>query len=306
MNINMKTCIVLALVTLPALGALAANLSETPATSPAYPPGPLGEMVKLGQDIVMHTNTNPMSRDLVGNKLTCANCHIDGGTTNTIGSSFIGTAAAFPAFSAREGTVETLQDRNANCFMRSMNGTRPAIDSRVSTAIASYITWLSEGAAVKMNPSKPVNQRFSSDWPNKNLVTLMKQATHANYLHGHELYVAQCAACHGNDGQGTAAGPPVWGNDSYNSGAGLSKPPEMASWIEHNMPLGNANLLPQEIADVTIYIDAQPHLAFDLKKHLQPGESYNSKILDEHSTVRSNFKKFGLDIDTIRGDHGAE
>ena len=109
----MKTCIVLALVILPALGALAANPSESPASPPAYPPGQLGEMVKLGEDIIMHTNTHPLSRGLVGNKLTCASCHINGGKTNAIGTSFIGTAAVFPAFSAREGAVLSLQDRNA-------------------------------------------------------------------------------------------------------------------------------------------------------------------------------------------------
>jgi thiosulfate dehydrogenase len=302
----MKTFIVFAFVTLSALGALAENLSQSPATPAAYPPGPLGEMVKLGQDIIMHTDTHPLSRGLVGNKLTCSSCHIDGGRTNAIGASFIGTAAAFPAFSAREGAVLTLQDRNANCFMRSMNGTRPAVDSQVSIAIAAYITWLSEGAAIKMNPIKPVNERFSSDWPNKELVALMKRATHANYLHGQEVFVARCAACHSDNGEGTAAGPPVWGSASYNTGAGVSKPPQMASWIEHNMPPGNANLLPQEIADVTIYIEAQPHPAFDLKNHLPAEASYNAKILDERSTVRSNFKEFGLDIDTIRGDQSAD
>jgi thiosulfate dehydrogenase len=72
------------------------------------------------------------------------------------------------------------------------------------------------------------------------------------------------------------------------------------------MPPGNAHLLPQEIADVTVYIDAQPHPAFDLKNHLPAGASYNSKILDDRSTVRSNFKEFGLDIDAIRGDQSAE
>ena len=305
-GINMKTCIVLALAILPALGALAANPSESPASPPAYPPGPLGEMVKLGEDIVMHTNTHPLSRDLVGSKLTCASCHVNGGKTNASGASFIGTAAIFPAFSAREGVVLTLQDRNANCFMRSMNGTRPPIDGQVSVAIAAYITWLSEGTPIKMNPGRPVNWRYSSDWPNKELVARMKHATNATYLHGHEVYLARCAACHGDNGQGTAAAPPVWGNDSSNAGAGVSHLPTMASWIEHNMPPGDAKLLPQEIADVTIYIDAQPRPAFDLKKHLPEGASYNAKVLDEHSTVRSNFTNFGLDIDAIRGDQSAE
>ena len=157
-----------------------------------------------------------------------------------------------------------------------------------------------------MNAIKPVNARFSSSWPNMKLVALMKKATHANYVRGQEVYGARCAACHGNNGEGTPGAPPVWGNDSYNTGAGAAKLGELASWIEHNMPPGDARLPPQDIADVSVYIDAQPRPAFDLKQHLPKGAPYNAKVLDERSSVRSNFKQFGLDIDTIRGDQSAQ
>jgi thiosulfate dehydrogenase len=47
-----------------------------------YPSGELGKLVKLGEQIVLHTNTHPLSRDLVGNSLRCANCHLIGKDEN--------------------------------------------------------------------------------------------------------------------------------------------------------------------------------------------------------------------------------
>lgn len=295
--------LVLALTATFAEIAVAADPIPAPPTQ--YPPGELGEMVKLGEDIIMHTNTHPLTKDLVGNKLTCASCHIDGGKATTIGT-FIGTATAFPAYSAREKTVQTLQDRINNCFMRSMNGKRPIVDTKASIAMATYVTWLSEGQPIKMNPAKPVTPFFTATWPDKALVPLIKAATHDNYLNGQKIYTERCAACHGADGQGNEAFPPVWGEHSYNTGAGMSKLDKMASWVEQNMPKGDANLTKQEAVDVTIYVDAQPRPSFDLQKHLQPKSEmgyYNSAVLEETSNVRKNFKAMGLDVDTIRGDH---
>lgn len=294
------------LIALAILSACAGYASADPMLAPPsqYPAGELGEMVKLGEAIIMNTNTHPLTKDLVGNKLTCASCHIDGGKGNTIGT-FIGTATAFPAYSAREKTVQTLQDRINNCFMRSMNGKRPIVDTKASIAMATYVTWLSEGLPMKMNPAKPVTPYFTATWPDKALVPLIKAATHDNYVRGQKIYAERCAACHGEDGQGSEAFPPVWGKDSYNTGAGMSKLEKMASWVEQNMPMGDTNLSKQEAVDVTLYVDAQPRPDFDLKTHLLPKSEmgyYNSLVLEETHNVRSNFKAMGLDVDAIRGD----
>ena len=76
--------------------------------------------------------------------------------------------------------------------------------------------------------------------------------------------------------------------------------------MQSNMPLAQGGTLKdQEAADIMIYVDAQPRADFDLKKGLLPKEEmgyYNSKVLEETHSVRSNFKAFGLNIDTIRGD----
>jgi len=53
-----------------------------------------------------------------------------------------------------------------------------------------------------------------------------------------------------------------------------------------------------------LYVNAQPRASFDLNRGLQKDKNmgyYNSKVLKEKHSVRSNFKAFGLDIDQIRG-----
>ena len=131
-----------------------------------YPAGEVGRMVKLGEDIMAHTDTHPLTKDLVGNKLQCKSCHLNGadgkaGTADGIGT-FIGTATAFPAYSKREKTVQTLQDRINNCFMRSMNGKRPIIDSEASIAMATYVTWLSDGMPMHMDTKRPCSPNNSA------------------------------------------------------------------------------------------------------------------------------------------------
>jgi len=284
----------------------------------AYPAGELGRMVKLGEEIMAHTNTHPLTKDMVGNHLTCKNCHLAGpdgktGTSDSIGT-FIGTATAFPAYSGREKTVQTLQNRINNCFMRSMNGKRPIIDSEASIAMATYVTWLSDGMPMHMDTKRPCSPKTSGRWSkgNKKFAAIQKKATHDNYLAGKKIFETKCVSCHGANGQGMGTFPPLWGKDkdgkwlAYNTGAGMSKLNKAANWIQSNMPFGQGGTLSdQEAADVALYIDAQPRADFDLAKGLFPPEKmgyYNSKVHEEKHSVRSNFKAMGLDVDAIRGD----
>jgi len=283
-----------------------------------YPSGELGKMVKLGEDILKHTDTNPLTKNLVGNTLKCVNCHLAGedgkpGTSHVIGT-LIGTAVAFPAYSSREKTVQSLQDRINNCFMRSLNGKRPIVDDKASMAMAAYVTWLSTGIPIKQDSKRPCSIFISSFWAKvqKKFVKIQKKATHKNYLNGQKIFLDKCAVCHEPNGNGNANYPALWGRNekgqwlSYNAGAGLSKLNKAPAWIQANMPFGNANTLSdQDSADVALYIDAQPRASFDLKKHLpQKGDIgfYNSAVFSEKHSVQSNFKAFGLNLNTIRGD----
>jgi thiosulfate dehydrogenase len=68
--------------------------------------------------------------------------------------------------------------------------------------------------------------------------------------------------CHGGNGEGTKvdgrfAFPPLWGNDSYNGGAGMSRVETAAAFIHANMPLGKPRSLSvQDAWDVAQFVDS--------------------------------------------------
>jgi thiosulfate dehydrogenase len=219
----------------------------------AYPPGELGEWVKLGEAIVKNTIAHPMSKPYVGNRLNCTSCHLDAGTHKQA-ASFLGTAAAYPAWSPREKSVITLEDRVVNCFIRSQNGSRPPIESKVPLAISTYITWLSIGYEIQMNAEAPLG-------PNR-MVALRIQAANANITNGKRIYQNQCADCHGQNGEGNDEGPPVWGMESYNDGAGMAGNDKLAAWLKVAMPLDDPNLSDQEAVDVAAYVNSHERPVF--------------------------------------------
>jgi thiosulfate dehydrogenase len=259
------------------------------------PAGPLGQAIQRGHDMIMNTTTDPEAKGYVGNTLTCNSCHTDGGNNNRPGN-FLTTATKFPAYSPREGAVITLEDRVANCFMRSMNGKRPSTDSKEVVDIAAYINWLDRGKAIYSVP--PAKE--ASPYP-----AMFKAATHADVAAGTVVYTTNCAACHGAQGAGVpGAFPPVWGADSYNAGAGLANVAKLAAWIKGNMPLGNAHLSDKEAFDVALYIDTQPRPDFVLSQHLPAGiapDDYNATVRTEADTVEGNLKKAGLSPQTLLG-----
>ncbi len=256
--------------------------SAAPAAAPALapptqlPPGQLGELVKLGKKLFEETGTDPRTRDYVANGLSCASCHPDAGA-HPYGSTLIGVAAAYPAWSPREKAVITLEDRVLNCFMRSMNGVRPPNGSVPSLAITAYLTWLSTGTPIAMNSRAAVG-------PHR-VPPLTIEASQANVAAGKKAFEGRCAVCHGKDGQGD---PPVWGPRSFNAGAGLAHVPHLAAWIHVSMPPGDESLTEQEALDVAAYVDSQPRPDFVLADHLPRGAApppYNATVRDE--TVRA-------------------
>jgi thiosulfate dehydrogenase len=88
---------------------------------------------------------------------------------------------------------------------------------------------------------------------------------------GETVYAKLCASCHKEDGQGEprrppAVGytiPPLWGDASFNAGAGMAKTAYAASYIHDNMPLGIDYRAPvltvQQAWDVAAYIISKPH-----------------------------------------------
>lgn len=273
----MRTRIVWALAAGVGLGgALAwsvmADEVAAPAVEHALPEGPLGEAIRLGRELIEQTASHPLTKPYVGNSLNCTSCHLKNGT-DPQAASFIGVATAYPAWSPREKRVISLEDRILNCFMRSCNGVRPPLGSRVSVSIAAYITWLSEDQPLRMNAQRPAGPRALS--------RLKIDATKADRARGAKLYSARCAECHGGDGQGDDDNPPLWGARSFNEGAGLANDLQLASWLKVAMPPDETNLADQETLDLAAYINSHERPKFRLRDHL-PEQSalgeYNGEL----------------------------
>lgn len=240
-------------------------------TAQELPLGDLGKVVALGKEIVENTGEHPLSKPFVRNALSCSSCHLDAGT-NPEAATFIGVATAYPAWSPREKRVITLEDRVLNCFMRSMNGVRPPNGSEVSVAVTSYITWLSSGERIAMNPKAPLGPQH--------VPPLEIDAKLADSGRGEILYGDYCASCHGDGGLGTNDGPPVWGDMSYNDGAGLSRVDKLAAWLKVAMPLDDPFLTEQEALDIAAFVNSRPRPKFVLKEHLPEAEGlgeYNAE-----------------------------
>lgn len=233
--------------------------AEPPSAARALPAGPLGETIRLGQELVERTTTHPLSKPYSGNALNCTSCHLKNGT-DPKAATFLGVAAAYPAWSPREQRVITLEDRVLNCFMRSCNGVRPPLGSKVSVAIAAYITWLSSDQPIRMNASRPAG-------PNA-VPQLKLEVANTDAKRGAMLFADRCATCHAKNGQGDDDNPPVWGTRSFNDGAGLANVVQLASWIKVAMPLGEADLTAQQALDVAAFVNSHDRPKFRLADHL--------------------------------------
>jgi thiosulfate dehydrogenase len=222
---------------------------------------PFGTLVKYGYALFTDTAnqigpkvSNP-ARRFAGNNLACQNCHLQGGT-HPYAMPLIGIWGQFPQYRAREGAVDTLEDRINGCLERSMNGRALPLESREMRALSAYMRWLSTGI--------PDGAKLKG----AGTLRIKEPARAADLGRGAEVFSQICAACHGADGLGqraqTGAGyqfPPLWGSDSYNNGAGMSRLLTAAAYAMHNMPIGttfNAPVLTDEQAyDVAAYIISQ-------------------------------------------------
>jgi thiosulfate dehydrogenase len=77
----------------------------------------------------------------------------------------------------------------------------------------------------------------------------------ADPVRGEPHYLRNCAACHNIAGSGVRGGtagtdlgyviPPLWGQDTFNDGAGMARIITLANFIHFNMPHGADYLNPQ-------------------------------------------------------------
>jgi thiosulfate dehydrogenase len=219
-----------------------------------------GKLVKYGYALMVDTanQIGPAASDPAkrysGNNLTCQNCHLKAGT-QPYAMPLVGVWGQFPQYRGREGEIGTLEERVNGCMERSMNGRVLPLDGREMKAYLAYMKWLSTGV--------PDGAKLTG----AGTKSVKEPGRAANLGHGEQVFGQTCALCHGKDGLGqraaTGAGyqfPPIWGPDSYNDGAGMSRLLTAAAFVRHNMPLGtsfDAPVLSDDDAyDVAAYINS--------------------------------------------------
>jgi len=215
----------------------------TAAADSVIPEGPYGAAVRRGRALLIATRDSLPSH--VGNKLRCTSCHLDAGRRET--GSWIGAFARYPQYRARSGMVETIEYRVNDCFRRSMNGTALDAAGPDMRDIVAYLAFLSRGIAV--SPPGP-NTRLQK-WA----------AFTADTAAGARVFATACAKCHGAVGEGTPGGgaPPLWGPESYNVGAGMSRVRTAAEFISRTMPFDAPGTLSDSQAfNVAAYVNAHP------------------------------------------------
>jgi thiosulfate dehydrogenase len=201
--------------------------------------------------------------------VSCANCHLNAGQRERA-LPLVGVAGMFPEYNARASRLISLPDRVVDCFLRSENATGsaagepPTPASKEVLALAAYITWLSKGQAVGANPP----------WRGQNGIAQDKliPISALDQKRGAALYAERCTSCHGQDGQGVQIGDkkaaPLWGEASWNDGAGASRVYTLAGIIRYTMPyLDPGSLSDEDAQHVAAYITSQPRPSYP-NKHL--------------------------------------
>lgn len=196
-----------------------------------------------------------MEQPYVGNSLTCTNCHLENGTA-PFAMPMIGVKQRFPQYRGREDKMGNLKERINGCFERSMNGRVLPDDSDEMNAFVAYIDWLSRFVDPEEVPGGKGLKKINI--PNRAV----------DLDQGKIVFDRVCVECHGSDGQGkkiatnTYEYPPLWGEHSYNNGAGMTRVLTAAQFIKYNMPLGTTHDAPLltdgEAYDVAGYINQQP------------------------------------------------
>jgi thiosulfate dehydrogenase len=225
-------------------------------------PGPQNDLIRYGKDLIVDTAryvgknaTDPAMR-YAGNDLACQNCHLKAGL-QPFAAPFVSTAATFPMLV--DDQVLTLTDRINGCMRRSMNGEDLPDESREMEAIIAYIQFVGKGT--------PEGVRV----PGMGLRPIANPGSPPDARRGQMVYAQLCTTCHKEDGQGEPklspgvgySIPPLWGEASFNAGAGMAKTAYAASYIRDNMPFGINYLAPvltvQQAWDVAAYMISKPH-----------------------------------------------
>ncbi|MEI3799487.1 MULTISPECIES: c-type cytochrome [Chitinophaga] len=223
------------------------------------PHTPNGAMIRYGRDLIAHTSVylGPKGKiAVISNGMNCQNCHLEAGTRRW-GNNYGGTASTYPKFRERSGMVESIAKRVNDCLIRSLNGNALDSNSQELRAIIAYIQWLGKDVPKGYKP------------PGSGIKELPYLEREADTIKGKLVYVQKCSKCHGENGMGKLSAsaveyeyPPLWGEHSYNTGAGIYRISRFAGYVKNNMPFGTdyskTQLTDEEAWDVAAFVNSQP------------------------------------------------
>jgi len=229
--------------------------SAAPSAAPAFAPpaadsipdDAFGKLVRKGQDIFLYTTR--YAGKYVGNNMNCVSCHLDAGRRKDAAPLWA-AYVLYPQYRKKNGHVNTLAERLQGCFRFSMNGVMPPANGETIVALETYMFWLAKGAPTGVTLA---GQGFRK---------LPKPPEKADYTRGQDVFGQHCVLCHGADGAGQSVNgkmvfPALWGDNSYNWGAGMHSIATAAAFIKANMPLSQGGTLTDQQAwDVAYFIDA--------------------------------------------------
>jgi thiosulfate dehydrogenase len=239
-----------------------------PPDSSKIPQTPEGDLVRYGRELIAHTAVylGPQGKvRAISNGMNCQNCHLKAGK-KPFGNNYAAVASTYPKFRARSGTVESVEKRVNDCIERSLNGTPLDSASLEMRAMVAYISWVGKDVEKGVTPR-------GAGIPDLKLIDRP-----ADKERGLIVYKKACAKCHGEDGKGVMSSngvewryPPLFGENSYNIGAGLYRLSRLAGYVKANMPNDSAShdkpLLTDEDAwDVAAFINSMPRPYKDLSK----------------------------------------
>lgn len=217
---------------------------ESPSTDDLPSDDPTTSYIKYGEEIF--TETSAVLPENAQNELSCTSCHADGNVSNTI--SLVGVTNNYPSWRPRENTIFTIEDRINGCFKRSMAGVELEFESEEMRALTAYMKHISDG----------IEKEESDQWTGNEE---LQEVPEPDIDRGEELFSSKkCLNCHAQDGEGRGmkVGPALWGDGSFNDGAGMNRLSDAAGFIKSNMPKHDpGTLTDQEAADLAAYILGQ-------------------------------------------------
>ena len=242
----------------------------TGASANQIPVDSSGDLIRYGRTLIEKTAFYLGPKGTVAhmsNGMNCQNCHLDAGT-KPWGNNYGAVASTYPKFRDRSGSVESIEKRVNDCIERSLNGHALDTNSKEMRSIVAYIKWL--GSDIKKG-TKPKGS---------GIVELKHLSRAADPAKGQLVYTSTCEKCHGKNGEGqintdqadqaTYLYPPLWGSNSYNTGAGLFRLSRFAGYVKNNMPnptnYHNPQLTDEQAWDVAAFVNSQSRPTKDLSK----------------------------------------